>query len=384
MKVLKIIHTLGHGGAENTFRWLAWGLRRKGVEVVAAIPRVNSPQEETWLASALASQEVPYITFDTAGSPWQLFKNITAVIDQIRPDVVHSHLLDSNFYSSLASRRRFIPHISTEHGDVSLQQTINTRIKYALISLCSQSIACVSDAVKEKVSRVVPLRRNLKTVYNGIHFMESSESMFRREFGIPQRGFLIGSVGNLYPIKGQKYLIMAFSELLRSCSTDAYLVLVGRGVEHDNLQCLARDLGIPEGRVIFTGFRNDIQNILNSMDLYVQPSLSEGHPIAVLEAMSLGIPVIASAVGGVPEVIGQDKFGTLVVPASWEDLERAMRECLRDHEFFRERARVARDYTRQTFSIEKMAGNYISVYLQALAAHSVVAGNSAEKSDKVL
>jgi glycosyltransferase involved in cell wall biosynthesis len=206
--------------------------------------------------------------------------------------------------------------------------------------------------------------------------------MFRREFGIPQRGFLIGSVGNLYPIKGQKYLIMAFSELLRSCSTDAYLVLVGRGVEHDNLQCLARDLGIPEGRVIFTGFRNDIQNILNSMDLYVQPSLSEGHPIAVLEAMSLGIPVIASAVGGVPEVIGQDKFGTLVVPASWEDLERAMRECLRDHEFFRERARVARDYTRQTFSIEKMAGNYLSVYLQALASHSVVAGNSAEKIDK--
>lgn len=368
MKVLKIIHTLGHGGAENTFRWLAWGLRQKGIEVVAAIPRVNNPQEENWISSALASQEVPYITFDTAGSPWQLFKNITAVIDQVRPDIVHSHLLDSNFYSSIACRRRFIPHISTEHGDVSLAQTISSRIKYALISLCSQSMVCVSDAVKEKASRVIYLRRKLKTVNNGIHFIESCESSFRREFGIPQQSILIGNVGNLYPVKGQKFLIRAFSGFLRSCSTDAYLVLVGRGVEHDNLRCLVRDLGIPEGRVLFTGFRNDIQNILNAIDLYVQPSLSEGHPISVLEAMSLGIPVIASAVGGIPEIVDQGRFGTLVVPASWEDLDCAMRNCLHDLEYFRERAREAREYTRQTFSIEMMACNYIDVYRQALAS----------------
>jgi len=368
VKVLKIIHTLGHGGAENTFRWLAWGLRCKGVEVVAAIPRVNYPQEENWIAPALSELEVPYITFDTAGSHWQLFKNIGFVIDQVRPDVVHSHLLDSNFYSSLACRRRSIPHISTEHGDVSLKQTITSRIKYALISICSQSITCVSDAVKEKASRVVYIRCKLKTVYNGIHFMESCESTFRSEFGIPQRGILIGNVGNLYPVKGQKFLVRAFAELLRSCPVDAYLVLVGRGIERENLQGLVRDLCIPVGRVLFTGFRNDIQNILNAIDLYIQPSLSEGHPLAVLEAMSLGIPVIASAVGGIPEIIGQDKYGTLVAPASCEDLDRAMRECLLNHDYFLERAREAQEYTRQTFSIEKMTCDYIGVYRQALAS----------------
>lgn len=383
MKVLKIIHTLGHGGAENTFRWLAWGLRGKGVDVVAAIPRVSHPLEENWLAPALSELEVPYITFDTAGSRWQLFKNIGVVIDQVRPDVVHSHLLDSNFYSSLACRRRSIPHISTEHGDVSLEQTITSRIKYALISICSQSIICVSEAVKEKASRVVYIRRKLKTVYNGIHFMESCESTFRREFGIPQSGILIGNVGNLYPVKGQKFLVRAFAKLMQSCSADAYLVLVGRGVEQENLQGLVRDLCIPEGRVLFTGFRNDIQNILNAIDLYIQPSLSEGHPLAVLEAMSLGIPVIASAVGGVPEIIGQDRFGTLVAPASWEDLDRAMRKCLRDHEYFRDRARAARDHTRQTFSIQKMASNYIDVYRQALSIFTVTTDSSAESAGEV-
>lgn len=382
MKVLKIIHTLGHGGAENTFRWLAWGLRRKGIEVVAAIPRVNDPREENWLASALASLEVPCITFDTAGTPWQLFKSITAVIDQVRPDVVHSHLLDSNFYSSLACRWLCMPHISTEHGDVSMKQTISSRVKYALISLCSRSIVCVSDAVKEENYRVVPLRRKLRTVYNGIHFMESCESTFRRESGIPQGAVLIGNVGNLYPVKGQKYLIRAFAELLRRGSADVYLVLVGRGGEQENLRSLVGDLGIPEGRVLFTGFRDDIENILNAMDLYVQPSLSEGHPIAVLEAMSLGIPVIASAVGGVPEVIGQNRFGTLAVPGSWEDIYRAMREFTCDNGCFRERARAAREHTRQTFSIEVMACNYIDVYRQALASGGVMAGNHAEEVGK--
>lgn len=378
MKVLKIIHTLGHGGAENTFRWLACGLKRKGVEVVAAIPKVNNLQEENWLASALSSLEVPYITFDKSGSPWQLVNNLIAVIDAVRPDIVHSHLLDSNFYSSLASRIRFIPHISTEHGDVSLKTSVKSRIKYALMSLCSQSIVCVSDAVKEKASHAVLFRRKLKTIYNGIHFMEACESTFREEFKIPQSAILIGNVGNLYPVKGQKYLIRAFSELLRSCSADAYLVLVGRGEEQQNLQNLVRDLKIPSGKVLFTGFRSDIQNILNSVDLYIQASLSEGHPLAVLEAMSLGIPVIATAVGGIPEIIGQGLYGTLVKPESWEDIHQGIDDYLCCPEAFIEKASNASSNMHDAYSVEKMAGNYIEVYQQAAAYRQVEVGNITE------
>lgn len=384
MKVLKIIHTVGHGGAENTFRWLAWGLIREGVEVVAAIPAVNDARKENWIAPALDELAIPYVTFENTWKPLKLLNNFGEIIDQVKPDIVHSHLLDSNFYSSLACKRRCIPHISTEHGDVLLKQTAVSRIQYGIISFCSRYIICVSDSVKEKASRVIPLRGKLQTVYNGIHFIETSTSTFREEYGIPQNGILIGNVGNLYPVKGQKYLIRAFSELLRSCTADLYLVLVGRGIEQENLRGFAQDLRMPEGKVLFTGFRDDIQNIMNSMDMYVQPSLSEGHPLAVLEAMSLGIPVIASAVGGVPEIIGQNRFGTLVAPASWEDLVRAMRECLRDVKYFRERARAARDYARERFSIEKMACGYIGLYRQALASRSVVASNSVKKVGKVL
>lgn len=369
MKVLKIIHTQGHGGAENTFRWLAWGLIQEGVEVVAAIPEVSDPRSENWIAPALEELAIPYITIDMTGSPLKLLKNIGAIIDQVKPDIVHSHLLDSNFYSSLACKRRFVPHISTEHGDVSLKQTAVSRIKYGMISFCSRFIICVSDAVKEKAFRVIPLRGKLKTVYNGIHFIETGTSTFREEFGIPESAVLIGNVGNLYPVKGQKYLVRAFSELLRSCSTDVYLVLVGRGIEQDNLQCLVRDLSIPEGKVLFTGFRNDIENVMNALDLYVQPSLSEGHPLAVIEAMSLGVPVIATAVGGIPEIIGQDQYGTLVNSGSWGDLHRGMLAYLRCRDTFLEKACAARSYTRDTFSVGKMACNYKAVYQQTLTIH---------------
>jgi glycosyltransferase involved in cell wall biosynthesis len=366
MKVLKVIHTLGHGGAENTFRWLAWGLAKEGIEVIAAVPEVSNSSEENWIACALEELEIPYVTFDKSGSPVKLLKNIGAIIDQVRPDIVHSHLLDSNFYSSLASKRRFVPHISTEHGDVSFRQTVVSRIKYGMISLGSRYIICVSDAVRERASSVIPFRYKLKTVYNGIRFFEPNISTFRDEFGIPQNAVLVGNVGNLYPIKGQKFLIMAFSELLRSFSECLYLVLVGRGAEQESLKKLVRDLGIPDGKVLFTGFRNDIENVMNAMDLYVQPSLSEGHPIAVLEAMSLGKPVIATAVGGVPEIIGQDRYGTLATPGSWENLYDCMLEYLHRPEVFRERALAAKMHVRDAFSIEKMAHNYIDIYRRAL------------------
>jgi len=369
MKILKIIHTLGHGGAENTFRWLAWGLRREGIEVIAAIPQVHSPQEENWIAPALDELEVPYTTFDTTGSPWELLRNISAVIDRVRPDIVHSHLLDSNFYSALACLSRSVPHICTEHGDVSLEKSAILNVKYGLISICSRFVVCVSEAVRNKASEVVLIKSKLRTIYNGIHFFEKNSSSFRSEFNIPVDAVLIGNVGNLYPVKGHKYLVMAFSELLKSCSADVYLILVGRGGERDNLLDLVRELGIPKERVLFTGFRNDIQNIMNAFDLYVQPSLSEGHPVAVLEAMSLSIPVIATAVGGIPEIIGQDRYGTLLIPASWEDLYQVMGDYLNNRDVFLEKACMARSYVSDTYSIEKMALNYINMYQQALAKH---------------
>lgn len=365
MKVLKIIHTSGHGGAENTFRQLARGLIGKGVEVVAGIPLVADASQENWIEPALAELQIPYHTFDKSGSRWQLFRNVSALIDLIKPDIVHSHLLDSNFYSSIACRCNSLPHICTEHGDVSFAQTPVSRLKYLTISLASNSVICVSDAVREKAARLIPARGKLKTIHNGINFLDRAPSSFRSEYQIPGDALLIGNVGNLYPVKGHKYLIMAFREIL-GCCPRAYLAIVGRGDEEQGLRGLARELGIPSNKIVFAGFRNDIENVMNAFDLYVQPSLSEGHPIAVLEALSLGIPVIATEVGGNPEILGKNQYGSLAAPASWEDLARAIREYFAAPGRFRERAQDGKEFTRRTYSIERMASDYIKVYQDCL------------------
>jgi glycosyltransferase involved in cell wall biosynthesis len=365
MKILKVIHTSGHGGAENTFRWLALGLRREGAEVIATIPEVRGKREENWVASALEELKIPYLNFNKTGSPWELVKNIGSVIDQVRPDIVHSHLLDSNFYSGLACRSRGLPHVCTEHGDVSLAQSASTRIKYAVISFCSRFIVCVSEAVREKAARRVLKRSKLITIYNGIQFLEKAESSFRTEFGIPKDGVLIGNVGNLYPVKGQEFLIKAFAEVQASFPR-AFLALVGRGGEEENLRQMVRDLDLPKGRVVFTGFRKDIENVMNAFDLYVQPSLSEGHPLAVLEAMSIGIPVIATAVGGTTEVTAGERYGTLVPPASSSELARKFREYFLHQERFLERAVSGKNFVRCEFSLDRMVRCYLDCYREAL------------------
>ncbi len=154
MRVLKIIHTMGHGGAENTFRWLAWQLKEEGVQVVAGIPKFNSKKhKENWIGSALEEMKVPIETYHKEGHGITFGKNLYCLINKIKPEIVHSHLLDSNFYSSLVSRWSSIPHISTEHGDVALLPSLNYKIKFSLTSIFSNSIVCVSEAVKRKAKK---------------------------------------------------------------------------------------------------------------------------------------------------------------------------------------------------------------------------------------
>jgi glycosyltransferase involved in cell wall biosynthesis len=366
MKVLKIIHTLGHGGAENTFRWLAWGLQQKGVEVISAIPSVSNSDRENWITLALEHAGVPVVTFDKTGSPWQMMKNLADVIDQVQPDLVHSHLLDSNFYSSLVCWYKAVPHVCTEHGDVSLRKTIVKRVKYAVISKLSKCVICVSNAVRVNAMELIPARRKLVVIYNGIRFMEQMASSFRTELGIPDNAVLIGNVGNLYPIKGQKFLLSAFAEICEFFPL-AILVFVGRGGEEEALRNLEGILNIPPGRVMFAGFRNDIENVMNAFDLYVQPSLSEGHPLAVLEAMSLGLPVIATAVGGVPEIIKSDEFGTLVNPGRVDELRASIEDFLNNPRGCKKMAAAGQSFVREEFSVEQMVERYLNCYDNALS-----------------
>lgn len=366
MRILKIIHTMGHGGAENIFRWLAWGLRSRGVDVVAGIPSRNDPgKTENWIVPALKELEIPHAFFDKQGSPLTLFRNLRSLIAEVKPDLVHSHLLDSNFYASLACKTLGVPHVCTEHGDITLRSSLSSRLKFRGLSLCSDAIICVSEAVREQVRQVVFSPKKLGVIYNGICIAERQGTDFRKEFDVSNAALVIGSVGNLYPVKGQGYLIRAFSGFLKSFP-ESFLVLVGRGGERERLAGLVKDLEIPERRVIFTGFRRDVHRILEALDIYVQPSLSEGFPVSVLDALFLGLPVIATAVGGVPEIIGRDEHGLLVPSGSWQGIQEALLKVASSAQYFREKAAASEKWAKERFSIDRMTSGYLEVYERIL------------------
>lgn len=357
---------MGHGGAENIFRWLAWKLRREGIDVVAGIPLNNDPSNrENWITHALEELDVPYETFDKTGNAIDLLRNVNALIRRVRPDIVHSHLLDSNFYSSLACKWLSVPHVCTEHGDVSMNTSISAKMKFLFLSIFTKSIVCVSEAVRKNTAQVTLFPNKLRLIHNGIIISSIKESTFRKEFDIPDNALVIGNVGNLYPVKGQKYLIRAFAQFIESFP-DSYLVLVGRGNEKMDLEVLGEKLCIPEKRLLFTGFRNDVANIIKSIDIYVQPSLSEGLPISLLEAMSGGIPVIATDVGGVAEIIGKNEHGMLVPPGSSEELYTWLKIVARNKDTFKEKALSAKEFVNKQFSLDTMALQYISLYEEIL------------------
>jgi glycosyltransferase involved in cell wall biosynthesis len=365
MKVLQVIHTTGHGGAENVFRWLAWQLSREGIEVVACIPAHDPRQREYWIGPAMAELKIPCATFERNGNGLELYGNIRSMIRREKPDIVHSHLMDSSFYSSLASWRLDIPHVSTEHGDVALKRGVRSALKYLSISAATDALVCVSRALAESVRKRTMFPAKIRVVPNGIAFRDGDGSAFRRELGIPEGALLVGNVANLYPVKGQEFLVRAFSGLLTSFP-EARLVIVGRGRERERLEDLTRALRIPPGRVILTGFRGDVENVMSALDIYAQPSLSEGLPVSLLEAMFTGVPVIATDVGGVPEVLGEVGHGTLVPPGSAEELLRALREVSGDIRGYREKAGLAREDVRTKFSLPAMARGYIDTYRHVL------------------
>lgn len=367
IRVLKIIHTLGHGGAENVFRGLAWQLKNDGLDVVGAIPlRGERPGNENWVGPALDESGVAYVTYDKRGSPLDLLRNMKSVIRETRPDIVHSHLLDSNVYSSIACKMLSIPHVCTEHGDVLFNNSISGRVKFVLLTLNSRAVVCVSHTVREAVAKKAFDLGKTVVIHNGIRFPEAGPSKIREELGIPGTGLLIGNVANLYPIKGQRFLVQAFGRLLQEFP-DSYLVLVGRGGERDTLENLARQLRIPHGHIIMTGFRNDVGNILAGMDIYVQPSLSEGLPVALLEAMSSGIPVIATDVGGVREILEDGRHGVLVAAGSPDLIHDGLRAVARNIEAYKRKAQSVKQHVRQRFSLQEMARHYIETYERVLA-----------------
>ena len=286
---------------------------------------------------------------------------LVAQIDTRGAGVLHVHDYKSAFYAWLAARRR--PHVklvATLHGWVESSRALRlyTTLELALLRRFD-ALAVVSRPQVERLLRAGVPGSLVHQVDNGIAMPAPAPERpaLRRALGLAGAGPVLAAVARLSPEKNLAQLVYAFA----AASEDipgARLLVVGDGPERDALQALAQGSGAA-GRIVFTGTRDDVADIYRLVDALVLPSLSEGMPLVLLEAMSHALPVIASAVGEVPRLFAGTGHGVLLRPGDAGQLQAALRQALT-----RPAGRDARaaETVRTRYSTAAMAGHYRDLY----------------------
>lgn len=279
-------------------------------------------------------------------------------------DIVHSHGFNANYYGAIAAKIANIPVcIITEHGRYWLERRRRILMTKLAAGLAKITIS-VSEDLREVLIETLKLSpHKVITVYSGIDLKEFSpnEKMdIKKEFGINPEMFVVGNVANLRPVKGQIYLLKAIPKVIKVIP-NIKIIIVGEGESRKELENVASELNISE-HVIFLGQRQDIASILNIVDVFVISSLSEEISLAILEAMAMKKAVIATRVGGNPEIISNGATGLLVPPKDENILSEAIIRLLKDKKFALELGERAYQLVKERFCLEVMIKNVENLY----------------------
>jgi Glycosyltransferase len=367
MRVLHVNTHMNIGGIGQYIVSLSKALKQKKVDCFVA----SSGGE---LEAELVRLDIRHMRldldtkFEFAPKVFRAASRLAQIIKDNKIDLIHAHTRVSQVASFLASRHTGVPYIATCHG------YFNAKLSRRLFDTWGEKVVAISEAVKghlEKDFKIDPKR--IEVIYNGIDLARFSNiysadqvARARRSLGI-QRGNVIGTMGRLSSIKGQKYLIEAMKDVL-SKSNDAWCLIIGSGREGPALQELAKSLGL-ENRVIFTGAAYmDIPLYLACMDIFVLPSIEEGLGLALLEAMSLGRPCVASATGGIRDIVNDGVNGILTPVGDSGAIANAVLEIMNNKTLAADMSAKAKDFVRGKFSIEAMADNMINLYGRVISA----------------
>lgn len=362
LKVLLVTVGLGVGGTETQIFEMATRLDRDRFDVlVCGLKRSDVVAEE------LRARGARVVTLDGAGrGDVRVLHRLARLVAAERPDIVHAFLGFANLASSLVGRLLKVPVIIWSYRDVEVWKTRAHWMMDRLALRWADAVTCCSDAVRRFVlAHVNGQAAKFLTIHNGvdIELFRSPHAADRPALGLRDGVPVVGTVARLdEPKKGLAVLLHAMAELSgRPGAPDWQLLLVGDGPAREPLQRLVSRLGLA-GRVVFAGQRRDVPSVLPVLDVFVCPSLYEGFGIAIVEAMAAGRPVVASAVGGVPEIVVDGETGLLAPAGDAAALADSIRRLLRDPELARRMGARGRDRARDLFSIDRMVRQHQRLY----------------------
>lgn len=362
LRVALLLESDGPGGAETMLLNLGEELRRRGHEVLPLGPANKSG----WLAAQFRERGfAPESYLLRRALDPACARQITDIFRSNRIQVAHSHEFGMGVYGAIAARRTGSRHIITMHGGRYYAERRRRRSALRWAARRSAALVAVSEATARDLRTTLRLPNDeVRVVHNGIPFREGDRSSLRNELDISANELLIVAVGNLYPVKGHAVLLRALGQLQRSgtiARAPWRLAIAGRGEEEQKLRVLAAEQGIAD-RVTLLGFRKDVPDVLAAADVFVMPSLSEGLPLALVEAMAAGLPVVVSDVGGVPEVAVAGREAILVPPGDPARLADGLGTLLRDSGARGAMGAAARERAVRDFSVSTMCEAYERLY----------------------
>lgn len=366
MRVLHITFNMGIGGTEQVIRQLVQGMTPNGIEPeILCIDGNVGP-----IGESLQQSGTPIHAFKRKpGFDWTLVLAIRKRLREGRFDVVHCHQYTPWIYGWLGALGTKAKVVFTEHG-----RFYPDRHRYKavfinpLVAMLTPAVVAISNATKVALVQYEFIPGNkIRVIYNGISPLKRDDSeanKIRDALGIPQGAFVVGTVSRLDPVKNQSMMLKAFKAFYKNCP-DSYLLMVGDGPDREKLTLLANEYGISE-RTLFTGFVNNPIYHLSTMDVFLLSSHTEGTSMTLLEAMSLGIPAVATQVGGTPEIVEDDVTGLLTEPDECQAFAAAIGDLHKNAAVRTRLGRAARKRFDDRFSARAMVSQYQEIYGECL------------------
>ncbi len=362
--MIKILHVLSSGlmgGTELMTLRLIRGMNPNDFTNQVAFFRGNGPVGEE-----LAALGVPVTVLDwTPKRAWTASRRLFSLLMRERYDIVQVYGLKANILVRPMARLCGIPVVITAQRSVDLDRrpwhAWADLLTSPLVSLYLSNSQAGADFLikRERIPRA-----KVRTVHNGIDLRTQAESGVRQgvraEVGAEPGAVCVGVVARLEAVKGIDTFLQALARLRQDLPLRA--VIVGEGSQRDRLITLAKDLGLLEKRVCFLGLRRDVARLLTGFDVFVLPSLWEGLPGAIMEAMCAGLPVVSTRVGGIPELVMDGQTGILVPPGDEGALAAAIKILVESPKLCRQMGDTGRTVVCSEFSIDKMVRQTEAVY----------------------
>lgn len=371
--ILHLITDLSIGGAQTSLRNLVTRLDHSEFDITVAC--LNNG--DSAIAQSIKASGIPVIDLNMTSkfrldALWRFYKLLT----ENQPKILHSWMYHPNIIGRLLGRVTHIPVIITSRRNTVIGSAWREKINRCTSRLDDKVIAVCELARQLEIDNAGVQADKVLTIYNGIDpdrfILPSHEEWLqkRQQLGIPKNSFVAVSVGRLHKQKGFSILIKAIHEVSKTIP-NIYQLIVGGGIIKAELMMEVQKLGLSK-QVILTGERLDISEILGVCDIYLSASLWEGLPNTILEAMAMQLPIVATNVGGTPEVIVDNQTGLLIPPANPHAISETIQYLFHRPYTRKIMGQSGRNRVFQHFTTSRMVQETKKLYYQLLLEKNII------------